>query len=164
MHYLIRRSSAVIWIACLFVVSLLSSPVSAFAAEQGSLHGTVSDPLGALVAVTAGLLACLAVFHPNRAAVGVVMLMVFTVGLEGDRVRSLLVGALMAPVVTIAVLLTASVKDTGGMQAGRSAALQSAEQQANRIDAFIFAGAPSLACHKVILARITRISKNLRSR
>ncbi len=34
----------------------------------------------------------------------------------------------------IAILLTASVKDTGGMQAGRSAALQSAEQQAQRID------------------------------
>ncbi|MDQ6799892.1 MAG: DNA polymerase III subunit alpha [Acidobacteriota bacterium] len=34
----------------------------------------------------------------------------------------------------IAVLLTASVKDTGGMQAGRSAALQSAEQQAQRVD------------------------------
>src|ERR1043165_1981589 len=34
----------------------------------------------------------------------------------------------------LAVLLTASVKDTGGVQPGRSAALQSAEQQAQRID------------------------------
>jgi DNA polymerase-3 subunit alpha len=34
----------------------------------------------------------------------------------------------------IAVLLTAAVKDTGGMQAGRSAALQSAEQNAQRSD------------------------------
>jgi DNA polymerase-3 subunit alpha len=34
----------------------------------------------------------------------------------------------------IAVLLTAAVKDTGGMQAGRSAALQSAEQNAHRSD------------------------------
>src|SRR5207244_5010085 len=34
----------------------------------------------------------------------------------------------------IAVLLTATVKDTGGVAAGRSAALQSAEQQAQRID------------------------------
>jgi DNA polymerase-3 subunit alpha len=33
-----------------------------------------------------------------------------------------------------AVLLTAAVKDTGGMQAGRSAALQSAEQHAQRAD------------------------------
>lgn len=34
----------------------------------------------------------------------------------------------------VAVLLTASVKDTGGVQAGRSAALQSAEQNAQRPD------------------------------
>jgi hypothetical protein len=34
----------------------------------------------------------------------------------------------------VAVLLTATVKDTGGIQAGRSAALQSAEQNAHRID------------------------------
>jgi DNA polymerase-3 subunit alpha len=34
----------------------------------------------------------------------------------------------------VAVLLTAAVKDTGGMQAGRSAALQSAEQNAQRAD------------------------------
>ncbi len=34
----------------------------------------------------------------------------------------------------LAVLLTASVKDTGGVQAGRSAALQSAEQNAQRMD------------------------------
>jgi DNA polymerase-3 subunit alpha len=34
----------------------------------------------------------------------------------------------------IAVLLTGAVKDTGGMQAGRSAALQSAEQNAQRAD------------------------------
>jgi vitamin B12 transporter len=50
MHCLIRKSSAVIWIICLFVVSLLSTSVSALAAEQGSLRGTVSDPLGAIVA------------------------------------------------------------------------------------------------------------------
>src|SRR5207244_1297705 len=34
----------------------------------------------------------------------------------------------------IAVLLTATVKDTGGVAAGRSAALQSAEQNAQRVD------------------------------
>ncbi len=50
MHYLVRRSSAVVWTVCLFVVSLFSSPTSGLAAEQGSLHGTVSDPLGAVVA------------------------------------------------------------------------------------------------------------------
>jgi iron complex outermembrane receptor protein/vitamin B12 transporter len=50
MHYLVRRSSAVVWTVCLFAVSLLSSPMLGLAAEQGSLHGTVSDPLGAIVA------------------------------------------------------------------------------------------------------------------
>jgi iron complex outermembrane receptor protein/vitamin B12 transporter len=50
MHYLVRRSSAVVWTVCLLVVSLLSSPIPGLAAEQGSLHGTVSDPLGAIVA------------------------------------------------------------------------------------------------------------------
>jgi hypothetical protein len=34
----------------------------------------------------------------------------------------------------VAVLLTAAVKDTGGMNAGRSASLQSAEQSANRFE------------------------------
>jgi signal transduction histidine kinase len=63
-------------------------------------------PLGVLGIVIPLLLACLVVFHPNRAAVGIVMLLVFTVGLEGGRSRSLVVGALMAPVVTAAVLIT----------------------------------------------------------
>jgi vitamin B12 transporter len=50
MHYLVRRSSAIVWTVCLFVVLLLSSPIPGLAAEQGSVHGTVSDPLGAIVA------------------------------------------------------------------------------------------------------------------
>ena len=64
-------------------------------------------PLGVLAIELPLLMACLVVFHPNRAAVGIVMLLVFTVGLEGGRLRSLVVGALMAPVVTAAVLITA---------------------------------------------------------
>jgi signal transduction histidine kinase len=63
-------------------------------------------PLGVLAVELPLLMTCLAVFHPNRAAVGIVMLLVFTVGLEGGRTRSLVVGALMAPVVTAAVFLT----------------------------------------------------------
>ena len=64
-------------------------------------------PLGVLAVVVPLLFVGLAVFHPNRAAVGVVMLMAFTVAVEGGRVRSLIVGALMAPVVTVGVLLSA---------------------------------------------------------
>jgi signal transduction histidine kinase len=75
-------------------------------------------PLGALVAVTAGLLACLAVFHPNVAAVGVIMFALYTVGLQGRRLRSLLVGAAMAPVVTAAVVITS----TAGLETGATLA------------------------------------------
>jgi signal transduction histidine kinase len=63
-------------------------------------------PLGVLIIVVPLVLVCLIVFHPNRAAVGIVMLLVFTVGLEGGRIRSLVVGALMAPIVTAAVFIT----------------------------------------------------------
>jgi signal transduction histidine kinase len=63
-------------------------------------------PLGVLVTVVPLLLVCLAVFHPDRTAAAVVMLVVFTVGLNGHRSRSLVVGALMAPVVAAGVLIT----------------------------------------------------------
>lgn len=69
-------------------------------------------PLGVLATVVPLLLVCLAVFHPDRAAVGVVMLVVFTVGCSGDRFRSLIVGSLMAPVVAAAVLVTSARSDT----------------------------------------------------
>ena len=69
-------------------------------------------PLGVLATVVPLLLVCLAVFHPDRAAVGVVMLVVFTVGRSGDRFRSLIVGSLMAPVVAAAVLITSARSDT----------------------------------------------------
>jgi len=63
-------------------------------------------PLAVLAAEVPLLLACLAVAHPKRAAVGIAMLLVFTVGLEGGRVRSLVVGAVMALLVTVAVFVT----------------------------------------------------------
>jgi iron complex outermembrane receptor protein/vitamin B12 transporter len=49
MHRAIRKSSTVFSTVFLFVVSLLSWCVPAFAADQGSLRGTVTDPLGAIV-------------------------------------------------------------------------------------------------------------------
>ncbi|HEY2398650.1 MAG TPA: sensor histidine kinase [Solirubrobacteraceae bacterium] len=75
-------------------------------------------PLGTLVAVTAGLLACLAVFHPNVAAVGIQMVVLYTVGLQGRRVHSLIVGAAMAPVVVAAVAITSNA----GLEAGAALA------------------------------------------
>jgi iron complex outermembrane receptor protein/vitamin B12 transporter len=51
MYYLVRKSRAIMWIVCIFVVSLtiVSLPIAALAAEQGSLRGIVKDPLGAVV-------------------------------------------------------------------------------------------------------------------
>jgi signal transduction histidine kinase len=80
-------------------------------------------PLGALVAVTAGLLACLAVFHANVAAVGVIMFALYTVGLQGRRLRSLLVAAGMAPVVAAAVVITSKAGFEAGPALARLALL-----------------------------------------
>jgi signal transduction histidine kinase len=63
-------------------------------------------PLAVLATVVPLLLACLGVFHPDRAAAAVVMLAVFTVGRHGRRSRSLIVGVAMAPVVAAGVLVT----------------------------------------------------------
>ena len=63
-------------------------------------------PLAVLAAEIPLLLACLAVADPHRAAVGIAMLLVFTVGLEGGRARSLVVGAVMALLVPVVVVLT----------------------------------------------------------
>jgi signal transduction histidine kinase len=68
-------------------------------------------PLGVLVTIVPLLLVCLAVFHPDDAAVGVVMLVVFTVGLHGHRVRALVVGALVAPLVAAGVVITTTRGD-----------------------------------------------------
>jgi signal transduction histidine kinase len=68
-------------------------------------------PLGVLVTVVPLLLVCLPVFHPDHAAAGIVMVVVFTVGLNGRRVRSLVVGALMAPLVAAGVLITSTRGD-----------------------------------------------------
>src|SRR5258708_1640306 len=60
-------------------------------------------PVAVLFATTFGLLACLAVFHPSRTAVVVVMLAMYTVSLQGQRRRSILVGAAMAPITVLAI-------------------------------------------------------------
>jgi vitamin B12 transporter len=51
MHRLICKSRTIFWIVCSFVflLPIVSLPTSASAADQGSLHGTVKDPLGAIV-------------------------------------------------------------------------------------------------------------------
>jgi signal transduction histidine kinase len=98
----------------LLVDPLLLHKITALTPVMGVLAFLTAVPLAArrrfplrVLAIDLPLLmACLVVFHPNRAAVGITMLLVFTVGLEGGRSRSLVVGALMAPVVTAAVFIT----------------------------------------------------------
>jgi signal transduction histidine kinase len=128
-----RKRDVDVLLAVLVFASLLVNPVvDGRAADVTPLAGCLAllasaplaarrrAPVGVLAVVVPLLLASLAVFHPNQVAVGVVMLLVFTVGEQGDRVRSLVVGALMAPVVTAAVLVTgqrSSVSDVIGFSA-----------------------------------------------
>ncbi len=100
--------------AALLIDPLVSHKVSALTPVMGILGFLTAVPLvlrrrfplGALAVEMPLLLACLAVFRPAHAAVGIAMLLVFTVGLEGGRTRSLVVGLLMAVLVSLAVLVT----------------------------------------------------------
>jgi len=114
-------------LALIALVSLLADPVlRGRGADLGVGGGVVaaitslalivrrSHPVGVLIAVAAGLLSCLALFHPTRAAVAIIMLAVFTVGFQGRRLASLLVGAAMAPLVVAAFFITADAHPEPG--------------------------------------------------
>jgi vitamin B12 transporter len=49
MNRTLGKSPAVFWTTLLFITSLFLSPIRGLAAEQGSLRGTIRDPLGAIV-------------------------------------------------------------------------------------------------------------------
>jgi signal transduction histidine kinase len=93
---------------------LLSHKITALTPVMGILGFLIAAPLlvrrrfplGVLAVEVPLLMICLAVFHPVHAAVGIAMLLVFTVGLEGGRARSLVVGVLMALLVGLAVFIT----------------------------------------------------------
>ena len=105
---------ALIAFAALLIDPLASHQVTSLTPLDGGLALVTAVPLvlrrryplGVLVAIVPLLLACLAVFHPDHTAAGIVMVVVFTVGLHGHRARALVVGALMAPVVAAGVLIT----------------------------------------------------------
>ena len=100
--------------AALLIDPLVTHQVKELTALDGGLALVTAVPLvlrrrypvGVLATIVPLLLACLAVFHPDHAAAGIVMVVVFTVGLHGHRARALVVGALMAPVVAAGVLVT----------------------------------------------------------
>src|SRR3984893_1145122 len=105
---------ALIAFAALLIDPLASHQVTSMTPLDGGLALVTAVPLvlrrryplGVLGAIVPLLLACLAVFHPDHAAAGIVMVVVFTVGLHGHPTRALVVGALMAPVVAAGVLIT----------------------------------------------------------
>src|SRR6476661_9575370 len=76
-------------------------------------------PLPALLATTAGLLVCLAVFQPYDVATAVLALALYRVASLGDRRRSLLVGAAAAAlVVSIAVVVSDSAAANAAVRLG----------------------------------------------
>jgi signal transduction histidine kinase len=64
-------------------------------------------PLTALLASTAGLIVCLAVFHPYHAAIFVLAAALYNVASLGDRRRSLIVGAATAAFVVAVIVVIA---------------------------------------------------------
>src|SRR5579864_2338892 len=64
-------------------------------------------PLTALLATTAGLLVCLAVFQPYDTAIFVLAAALYNVASRGDRRRSLIVGAATAAFVVIVIVVIA---------------------------------------------------------
>jgi len=64
-------------------------------------------PLTALLASTAGLLVCLAVFQPYHTAIFVLAAALYNVASLGDRRRSLIVGAATAALVVIVIVVIA---------------------------------------------------------
>jgi len=72
-------------------------------------------PLAALVGVEAGAVTCVLAFHASWAATAMVIVELYTVALLGDRVRSLVVGAITAiGVIGVIVAIDGSV-DLGGV-------------------------------------------------
>ena len=64
-------------------------------------------PLTALLATTAGLVVCLAVFQPYHAAIVVLAVALYNVAALGDRRRSLIVGAATAAFVVVVIVVIA---------------------------------------------------------
>ena len=62
-------------------------------------------PMAALIGVELGAILCVLAFRAGGAASAMVMVELYTVALLGDRLRSLLVGAITAIAVTVAIVL-----------------------------------------------------------
>src|SRR5436305_4083440 len=78
--------------------------VLAFAAAA-PLAWRTRAPLGALIGVELGAILCAAAFHATWAATGMVVVVLYTVALLGDRKRSLIVGSGTAILVIATIVL-----------------------------------------------------------
>ena len=65
----------------------------------------IRAPLAALVGVETGAVLCAVAFHAGWAATAMVIVQLYTVAVLGDRLRSLLVGAVTAIAVIVAIVL-----------------------------------------------------------
>jgi signal transduction histidine kinase len=77
------------------------------AATAAPLAWRTRAPLAALVAVEVGAVLSVVAFHASWAATAIVIVQLFTVALLGDRLRSLVVGAVTAIAVIVAIVLVA---------------------------------------------------------
>ena len=124
----IRRPSALdVGLAAAAAAALIASGVGAASAGRAVLVVVLSlvaatplawrrqAPIATLLLVAVGLIACIAVFSPYWAAIGVAMVALYTVSVEGDRRRSLLVGAVTGIAIVVAIAL---LQATGSVPEG----------------------------------------------
>lgn len=101
----IARAKGTVWPG-VYVLSLIAA---------APLAWRTTAPLIALFAVEAGAIACAIAFHASWAASGIVVAMLFTVALHGDRLRSVLAGAVTAIAVIVTTVLIDGSPDLGGL-------------------------------------------------
>ncbi len=101
----IARAKAGVWPGAYALSFVAAAPI----AWRGAA------PLTALLAVEAGLIACVFALHATWSATGIVVVMIFTVALDGDRIRSVAVGAATAIAVIVVSLLIDGTLDFGDL-------------------------------------------------
>ncbi|MCW2953981.1 MAG: sensor histidine kinase [Conexibacter sp.] len=101
----LRAEGGIGWVGALVLAIAAATP----------LAWRTRAPLAALVGVEAGALLCVVAFHASWAATAMVLVELYTVALLGDRLRSLLVGAITAIGVIVAIVLVDGTLDPGGI-------------------------------------------------
>jgi signal transduction histidine kinase len=104
---------AVVGTAAVLVEGLLRAPAGVSPAAYllaavagGPLAIRTRAPLWALAGVEVGAVACAVVLHATWSVVALVAIQLYTVALLGDRLRSLVIGAITAVAVMLTIILT----------------------------------------------------------